>query len=262
MSSGLKAVYSRRPIRDPRTVARDIPGIFDVLFPQLTVGMVAHLNENIRPCVEVNAVPFELTEASTLRKAMLFEVAFARAQQILAGSVGANWSECLQVATNRQKRHFDAVVPSSLSNVDKRIAEWVGHNLAHMLQLIQSNNPMFKLVHSPSIVGYQWIDSGEGDFSVGTHLIEVKCTNKKFGSADYRQILMYWVLSYASAIERGSNEWTRCILLNPRLNYVLDISFDEIIRLSASRRSKVELIELFSFVVGEYGLKAQGDFDL
>ena len=29
---------------DPRTVARNIPGIFDEIFPQLTPGIVMHFN--------------------------------------------------------------------------------------------------------------------------------------------------------------------------------------------------------------------------
>lgn len=31
---------------DPRTVARDIPGVFDEVFPQLTPGVVAYLNKS------------------------------------------------------------------------------------------------------------------------------------------------------------------------------------------------------------------------
>lgn len=77
--------------------------------------------------------------------------------------------------------------------------------------------------------------------------------------ADYRQILMYWLLSYASSIERDSSEWTSCILLNPRLNYMLDVSFDEIIKLVAGGRSKIQLLELFSSIVGDYGLRAAWD---
>ncbi len=34
----------RSPMRDPRTVARDIPGVLDVLFPRLTSGLVNSLN--------------------------------------------------------------------------------------------------------------------------------------------------------------------------------------------------------------------------
>ena len=73
---------------------------------------------------------------------------------------------------------------------------------------------------------------------------------------------MYWLLSYAASIERDSIEWEKCILLNPRLNHMVEMSFNEIISLSEAGRSKVEIIEIFSFVVGEYGLKRLSDFDL
>ena len=254
--------YRRSPIRDPRTVARDIPGISDLLFPQLTPGLVAHLNKRARSCAGVEAVPYELVKASSLRRAMLFEVAFVRGQHILNGRAESDWDECLKIATIRQQRHFDASLPESLQEVDIAVADWVGHNMAKMLKEVLISGPGQELIHSPPIVGYMWIASSEGDFSLGKHLIEIKCTNNNFGSADFRQVLMYWLLSYAASIERDSNEWEKCILLNPRLNHMVEVSFDEIIELSAAGRSKVEIIEIFSFVVGEYGLKRLSDFDL
>ena len=251
--------YRRYPMKDPRTIARDIPGISDVISPQLTSSMVAHINKRKKSCVAVDSIPLEIVNRSALNRAMLFEVAFARGQQVLDGRENADWDHCLTVATARQRRHFDANPPEYLSDVDKSIADWVGRNLAFMLYEIQTANRRAKLVHSPRIPGYQWIPSSEGDFSVGTTLIEVKCTSRSFGSADYRQVLMYWLLSYASSIEHESNEWTTCILLNPRLNNVVEFSFDEIIGFVAAGRSKIEVLELFSFVVGDYGLKVISD---
>ena len=254
--------YRRFPVTDPRTVARDIPGISDLIFPQLTPGLVSYFNKRARSCTGIEAVPYELVNASSLRRAMLFEVAFARGQQILNGQTEFDWDECLKVATIRQRRHYDALLPDSLGEVDMAVADWVGRNLAQMLDQVRFNYPSDELIHAPPLAGYQWISSSEGDFSLGTQLIEVKCTNRNFGSADLRQVLMYWLLSYASSIERDSNEWKKCTLMNPRLNHMVQISFDEIIDLSSAGRSKVEILEMFSFVVGEYGLKELSDFDL
>jgi hypothetical protein len=92
---------------------------------------------------------------------------------------------------------------------------------------------------------------GVGDFSVGTNLIEVKCTNKRFLSADYRQMLMYWLLSYCSAIERNTVEWSHGILINPRLNLLFRFSFDDVIEIVAAGKSKPELAELFSAILGD-----------
>lgn len=41
---------------------------------------------------------------------------------------------------------------------------------------------------------------------MGDKLIEVKCSGRNFGSADYRQILMYWLLSYMASIEKDTPE--------------------------------------------------------
>lgn len=249
-------------MKDPRTVARDIPGIFDVIFPQLTAGVVVYFNKRAVSFKDIEAIPDELVKASTLNRAMIFEISFARGEQLLNGKKNANWDDCLKVATRRQRRHFDAKLPNALLDADMVVAEWVGKNLADMLAQIQASASAEKLISAPEISGYQWIASGEGDFSLGPKLIEVKCTKKNFGSADYRQVLMYWLLSYASAIEHDAPEWTSCILLNPRLNHVVEIPFNDIIGATAAGRSKVEILELFSSIVGDYALKALSEFKL
>ncbi|MCF6319728.1 MAG: hypothetical protein L3J83_10720 [Proteobacteria bacterium] len=125
---------------------------------------------------------------------------------------------------------------------------------------MQTNSPEDKLVHSPEVVGFQWISSGVGDFSLDANLIEVKCINKRFGAADYRQVLMYWLLSYASAIEHDTDEWKKITLLNPRKNYIVEVSFDEIIEVTAAGKSKIEIVELFSSMVGDFALRTLPEF--
>ncbi|MGF1626760.1 MAG: hypothetical protein ACFCVH_17915 [Alphaproteobacteria bacterium] len=207
-------------------------------------------------------MPIELVEASDLHHAMLFELAYARGEQMLEGTAIADWSACLTASVQRQKRYFDARTPEFLSEADTLVAEWVGKNMAQMLWEIETKASEGRLIRSPSIPGYQWIANGEGDFSVGSNIIEIKCTNRNFGSADYRQILMYWLLSYAAAIESDSSEWQVGILLNPRLNHFVRISFDEIVSVTAAGNSKVEVLELFSSVVGDEALALLSEFRL
>ncbi|HIF6286455.1 TPA: hypothetical protein ACX3LL_004740, partial [Enterobacter asburiae] len=111
------------------------------------------------------------------------------------------------------------------------------------------------VVRAPIIPGFQWIAEGQGDFSIGQRLIEVKCTNRNFSSSDYRQILIYWLLSFSSSIEGGMNEWKTGVLLNPRANKYIEIDFNELVRIAAAGRTKLELLELFSSIVGDYAYK-------
>src|SRR5207244_4509494 len=108
---------------------------------------------------------------------------------------------------------------------------------------------------APAIPGYQWVAPGVGDFAVGTTLIEVKCTNRRFVSADYRQILIYWLLSYSTAIESGKQEWSDGVLMNPRLNLMVRFAFKDIVSLVGAGRTKVELLEMLSVVIGERRLQ-------
>lgn len=250
--SGPPMTFSRFPAKDPRTVARDIPGIFDAIFPQLTTGVVVYFNRKAVANDSSEKLPDELVSASKLSRAMLFEIALARGEQLINGIEKADWDNCLKIAIARQRRHFDATLPAELLEADKIVAERVANNLFLILRDIRLESINHQLIVSPPIPGYQWIASGSGDFSVGTRLIEVKCTNKPFSASDFRQIMIYWLLSYASAIENGTPEWTSAILINPRRNYVLELLFNDIIAVIGAGRSKVEILELFSSMVGDY----------
>lgn len=239
----------RLPRTDPRTLARDIPGLLDGLFPHLVPGIVANLNRQVAPCQGCVPVDQEDVDASTLAGAMLFELAVAVTEQLLSRRL-PDWDAALLVAVKRQQRHFDAREPVSLRDGDKGIALQVASNLVSMLRRAESE-AREALVIAPTISGYQWIASGVGDFAIGTTLVEVKCTRERFSSADYRQVLIYWLLSYAAAIERDAAEWTQVTLLNPRHAYSVTLRFDELVRLLAAGRSKVELLELFATIVDE-----------
>jgi len=243
-----------RPLpRDPRTVARDIPSIIDAIFPQLASGVVMHLNNSSRSVLLCDPVSEELIKASKLQHAMLFELAFAAGEQTLAGEDEIDWDVALSSAIRRQRRHFDAKLPDALTKADKAVASHVGENLAWMLEDVAGS---MSVNSAPQIPGFQWIASGVGDFSCGTMLIEVKCGGKRFGSSDYRQILMYWLLSFAASIERRGNEWEVGVLLNPRRNEIVEVRFDELIAAVGAGRSKVEVLELFAWLVGDYAARA------
>jgi hypothetical protein len=141
-----------------------------------------------------------------------------------------------------------------LTDVDKVVSLQVARNLVSMLRELRADDDQVA-VRSPLIPGYRWIMTGVGDFAAGQHLVEVKCSGRRFSSADYRQILMYWLLSYAGALEGRGHEWRRATLLNPRLGYALTVTFDELIALVGAGRSKVQLLQQFASIVGERRLR-------
>lgn len=192
---------SRLPLRDPRTIARDIPGVLDVLFPRLTGGLVASLNRSIFSFKNIDPIPDNLLEQSGLQNAMIFEISVARAELILSGASDPSWKACLDIAIERQRRHYDAKIPDALLPAEVVVAEHAANNLVRMLNSLKIQYSGFKIELKPKIPGFGWISSGSGDFSIGDTLVEVKHTDRNFISADFRQILMYWMLRYAASIE-------------------------------------------------------------
>ena len=232
---------------DPRTVARNIPGIFDEIFPQLTPGIVAHFNSCANE-MKVQTLPATLLSQSRIQRAMLFELGYTVGEFLLSGSE-INWIECFETTIKRQRVYFDAKLPDKLDAGDQVIAEIVGRNLSISLE-IMSNKLGLPVVLRPSIPGLEWISSGQGDFAIGHTLIEVKCTAKRFSSSDYRQVAIYWLLSYAAAIESRGKEWQDFILFNPRSGEMVSMRFDYFLSVISSGRTKVDILQLFQSLVG------------
>jgi len=230
-------------------VARDIPGVLDVLFPRLTGGLVASLNKKMFSFENIIAIPESLIEQTQLQKAMVFELSVARAEGILRGDDVANWDKYLRFATQRQSRHYDANIPGALNEGDIAIAEHAAQNLISMLTSVQAQRPGMALEQSPVIPGLGWVASGNGDFVLGSTLIEVKHTERNFGAGDFRQVLMYFLLKYAKSVESSDEVWSEVILLNPRRNAALLISYDYLLRSASARLDRVELVELLRSAV-------------
>lgn len=249
--NGQKMAIKRLPFRDPRTVARDIPGILDILFPRLNGGLVASLNRKAFTFQGLTAVPDQLIEQSGLQKAMLFELAVVRAESILDGQDEPDWHECLQNAVKRQSRHYDSKVPDQIGDCDQQVAEHAASNLVAMLHRIQAQHPSAELEFSPIIPGMGWIASGRADFAVGKVLIEVKHTDRNFVSADFKQVLIYWILKYASSLKGDADTWSDCLLLNPRRNSALFFNFSKLLFSASASLSRVEIYELFRSITGQ-----------
>lgn len=232
---------------DPRTVARDIPGVFDEIFPQLTPGIVAHFNS----CAEtfpIEALPPALLSQSTLQRAMLFELGYTVGERLLVGAK-IDWAECFEATLKRQRVYFDAVLPEKLDAGDQVLAEIIGRNLSTGLAGMGRQRGL-PIVLRPNIPGLEWISSGFGDFSLERTLIEVKCTAKRFSSSDYRQVAIYWLLSFAAAVEGRGEEWQDFVLLNPRSGDKVSMHFDAFLAVISSGRTKIDILQLFQSLVG------------
>jgi hypothetical protein len=243
-------LFNRLPARDPRTVARDIPGVLDVLFPRLTGGLVNALNATMFSFPGISPIPNEMIEKSRLQKAMMFELSMARAESELRGEM-ASWEACLAIASKRQQRHFDARIPDRLEPDDILVADHAVRNLVAMLHSVQAQRHSAVLELAPLIPGLGWVASGNGDFAIGSTLIEVKHTARNFGAGDFRQVLMYWLLRYARTVEGDGDMWSDVLLLNPRRNAALLVNYDHLLRSASASSNRVELVELLRSAVGQ-----------
>lgn len=233
---------------DPRTVAREIPGILDEIFPQLTPGIVAHFNATSQ-VFPVQLLCQDLLRQSALQRAMLFELGYTVGERLLTGAVGIDWPYCFAETVRRQRVYFDAKLPEQLEPGDQCLAETVGKNLAAIMTSlsVSAGNP---IVFRPPIPGLEWISGGYGDFAIGATLVEVKCTAKRFSSADYRQVAIYWLLSFAASVEGRGKEWESFVLLNPRSGEMVMMTFNSFLAIISSGRTKVDILQLFLSLVG------------
>lgn len=242
-------VPSRLPIRDPRTVARDIPGILDIIFPRLSGGLVSSLNRKMFQFNSATSLNESLVGQSGQKKSMLFEIAVAQAEQILRGDEEVSLSRSVTIATHRQQRHFDARPPQPLSEIDQAIIVWVANNLVSMLNDFAGQQHAISIAIRPKIPGFGWIGTGLGDLAVDDVLVEVKNTDRNFIANDYRQILMYWILSYAKGLEVGAEVWSKYLLLNSRLNRAVFGSFDALIESASGGLSRIQVYEYLRTIV-------------
>jgi len=242
--------FSRLPTKDPRTVARDIPGFFDILLPSLTTSVVSGFNRQAISIPTLSRISDDDIRSSKLKASMLFEIAYSRAEQLLNNV--DDWDKCFKSALAKQERYFDFKRPPNPTHKDFQIAETVAvqicDGLEYMKRLFNSND----LVIAPKISGMHWISSSHGDFSLKNHLIEIKCTSRNFGGADYKQLIIYWLLMLSASLENDTPVPEFGVLFNPRRNTVVRFSFEEFISIAGAGISKLDLINLFGSLLSQY----------
>jgi len=212
----------------------------------LIPAMAMHLNKTFGTSLEgCRIIPQELMKESKQFRATLFEVAVVAAEMKRWDDDRFSMDRCLSEANQRQKKYYDAKLPAALKRADKKIIFQVASNLNAMFDHIESAHGK-TIVQEPAIPGFGWIANSLGDYACGTTLIEVKCSGKRFSSADYRQVTIYWLLSYIQSLEKQETAWDRIILLNPRLNFVVEMTSKELVGLISGERSRMEVVQAFA----------------
>ena len=231
---------------DSRTVARELGGTFEAVFPMLIPSIVMHLNRTFGTSLQgCSAVPTELVKKSSQLRAMLFETAVAAAEMKRWSGDGFDLVACVSKAKERQKKYYDAKLSNALSEADKEIVLWVADNLNTMLDHVEFLC-CGVIVAEPSVPGFGWISNSIGDYACGDAIVEVKCSGRRFSAADYRQVTIYWLLSYIRSLEKQTKVWNRIVLLNPRLNVMVHLRSDELIGLISGGRSRMEVVQAFT----------------
>lgn len=240
----------RPSLIDPRSVARDVPGLFEIVFPGLTPGLVAHLNATSFT-LEGEAVDDKDVRRCKLGPALLFEVACVRVDRLVEKDADSgNPQSCLAEAWRRQSRFYDAQYVESIDEHDWSVACKVGDSL-HDALVNESRSRRQPLVVRPLVAGCQWIAGSCGDYSTGDCIIEVKCIAGNFSGADYRQVLIYWMLSLIADVEGRGEVWKRAVLINPRRKLVVDLDLQNFLTVVGRGATHIEMMQRFLSVVGE-----------
>ncbi len=235
---------------DPRTVARELPGLFEIVFPGLTPGLVAHLNSS-SSALQDAPVRDDLIRSSAMSPALLFEVACVRADRLVERNEAADdASSCLAEAWRQQSRFYDARRVEAISDQDWSTACLVANSLYQALRITERFVGK-SIVVRPPVPGCQWIGSSWGDYAVGDCLVEVKCVSGNFSGADYRQVLIYWMLSLVAEIEGRGSAWKEVVLINPRRGLMVDLDLPDLLSIVGRGATHVEMMQRFLSVVGE-----------
>ncbi|MGE6758706.1 hypothetical protein ACQKGO_11885 [Corallococcus interemptor] len=116
--------------------------------------------------------------------------------------------------------------------------------LLRRYDILYAQFPSSPIAFNPALKGSGFLNSCEGDISIGTCLIEVKTTVRRPSSRDFRQIITYLALDSNS----GSRRWSHIGLFNPRRGTVHATPVDSwISRLSGGRTPLDVFSEIISF---------------
>jgi hypothetical protein len=165
------------------------------------------------------------------RNALIAEVAFRLAKVDFAAAPASK----IEVETHA--RHLIEQLPRGEAAATKLLPyEWQHvYDLCNVIRSYIANFPSVQF--SPRVPGCGVVDAATADLLADCQLIEVKAVKRQFRSADYRQVLTYAAMLYASgqAVDNVT-------LLNPRLGIVVSTPIDSVAA-GVCGQSRVELMQ-------------------
>lgn len=179
------------------------------------------------------------TKASPDRIYLVNEVGFELASSHFQGQVAS-----LSQAVADVEREFEAL--EGVQGADFRLtpdeeyeAASIGNRLVEAIPEYLPKQDIFQ--HRPRLRGLGALTDCYADMAFGTTLVEVKSGERNLRSIDFRQIIIYYVLS--SMREEGSYNY--CYIVNPRQGYRIFFNFDSLIA-AVSAKPPVEFVAGFS----------------
>lgn len=95
--------FDRLPRRDPRTVAREIPGVMEALLPQLTPSVVRYLNGTFSYTCGGHKIAKAAFEGINTQHSLLFEISYEIGESLLLSEEKPDFDLCIDRAVERQK---------------------------------------------------------------------------------------------------------------------------------------------------------------
>lgn len=139
-----------------------------------------------------------------------------------------------------QLRHFGRQGPRALS--DMCIAESL--DIATRIDLFLNHRRLTEPRFSPRFAGCGWVDTCYGDIVTDGELIEVKAGQRRFRSADVRQVLVYSALNFSAK----HYDLESFCLLNPRMGHLHRSSLESLCSAISGRPAADVLTSIIEYV--------------
>jgi hypothetical protein len=237
-----------------RSFSRSFDAFWHELLPLLTPQFVALFNEGYEECLlneAGEALSVLPVGVGVDRPDIVAEFAFRLARHANEQGISLNGvNEAAEAIATAEQEAFDLIdryegrKPAGIEPLsDAERTE--GLILCSRYEGLYHSQPAgARIQFCPKLQGTGFLNSSEGDISIGKTLIEVKTTTRKASGKDIRQILVYAALDATA----GQNRWSHFGIFNPRRATLHQANIESfILRLSGGKPPSDVFAELVSF---------------